>query len=106
MVKRPRIASKPTTPPPAADSWVNEQIDPEITKPAISPPVKQEPPKLEPQPTEPTAAEKKRLYPHRISFDTDKEQYRRLKRAGFETERALTDIAREAVEDWLKSRGY
>jgi hypothetical protein len=102
MVKRQRIASRPNTPPPEADQWVSEKLDPEIKSPIVPVSATPEP---SPAPTAPTK-EKGKAFPHRISFDTDADQYRRLKRAGFESDRALTDIAREAVEDWLKARDY
>lgn len=93
MVKRPKIARKPTTPP-AAEDWVKSGgLDPEVR--SIPAP--------EPKPTE---VENKKPYPHRISFDTDTPQYKRLKKASFEAERSLNDILREAVENWLKARGY
>jgi hypothetical protein len=83
-----RIAAKPTTPPPAADNWVSSGgLDPEI-QPAPAPELET----------------KGKPYPHRISFDTTKEQYKRLKKACFEEERSLNDAIREAVEDWLKTR--
>lgn len=94
MVKRPKIAKKPSAPPLAADAWVSSGgLDPEVQ-----------------QPIEATAPEspsaKVKPYPHRISFDTTKEQYKRLKRAAFEEERSLNDVIREAVEDWLKTHNY
>lgn len=105
MVKRPKskIVSKPPTPPPLpeADDWViRGGQDPEIqtTAPA-SKEQSSEPPTEASEP-------KGKAFPHRISFDTDRNQYRRLKRAAFEEERALTEIVREAVEEWLKARNY
>lgn len=93
MVKRerPKIARKPTTPP-AAEDWVKSGgLDPEVQSVPES---------------QPTEADKKKPYPHRISFDTDTPQYKRLKKASFEAERSLNDILREAVENWLKAQGY
>lgn len=94
MVKRPRIASKPTKSDPDPDDWVKSGgVDPEIQLafPAVEP---QQP------------ADKGKTYPHRISFDTDTLQYKRLKRSAFEEERAMNEILREAVENWLKEHGY
>lgn len=113
MVKRPRIASKPT-PPPAADGWVKGGgIDPEIQMSPTPAPAPAPSPETEPEPgTAPQAKglsameEKGKAYPHRISFDTDKAQYKRLKRASFEDERSMNEILREAVEDWLRVRNY
>lgn len=93
MVKPGRkIARKPTTSPAAAENWVKSGgLDPEVQSAPES---------------KPTDAENKKPYPHRISFDTDTQQYKRLKKAGFEKERSLNDILREAVENWLKAQGY
>lgn len=92
MVKRPLIAKKPTiNSTSSADDWVSSGgIDPEIQP--SSPPV----PEPEPQ---------GKPYPHRISFDMSKEQYKRLKRASFDTERPMNEILRDAVEAWLRSCG-
>lgn len=91
MVKRPKIARKPTTPP-AAEDWVKSGgLDPEVQSVPES---------------QPTNTQNKKPYPHRISFDTDTQQYKRLKKASFEEERSLNDILREAVENWLKAQGY
>lgn len=107
MVKRPRIASKPTTPPAIADSWVKSGgIDPEIQQPEVTPSQAAPTPEPTPQPELPTEENKGKPYPHRISFDTTKEQYKRIKRACFETERSLNDAIREAVEAWLQEKGY
>ena len=89
MVKRPLIAKKPTADvTPIADSWVTGGgIDPEIqpTPPAVI---------NEPQPQK---------YPHRISFDTTTEQYKRLKRASFDSGRSMNEILRSAADAWLES---
>lgn len=91
MVKRPRIAKRPELPTP--DDWVKDGgADPEIQQPVEQPETKPE------QAVKP--------YPHRISYDTTREQYRSLKRAAFEEERTMNDIVREAVDEWLKSRHY
>jgi hypothetical protein len=60
---------------------------------------------VEPEP-QAQQMEKGKPFPHRISFDTDKQQYKRLKRASFEEERSLNDILREATEEWLKMHNY
>ena len=107
MVKRSLIAKKPVTNSVAsADSWVSSGgIDPEIqsaTPPEIEatlPPAAAVEPKSAPDPSE-------KLYPHRISFDMSKEQYKRLKFASFELERPMNEILRDAVEIWLNSANY
>ncbi len=97
--KRRRIVGKPATPPPAADGWVTSGgLDPELQNQSIVTP------ELVPEPSQPIE-EKGKAFPHRISFDMDKQQYRRLKRASFDSERPMNDILREAVEEWLKARG-
>ncbi|MBD2072417.1 hypothetical protein H6F86_00515 [Phormidium sp. FACHB-592] len=98
--KRSRIAKKPPTIPPIADAWVTEAgLDPELQS--------QEQPPL-PTVAEPaTLPEKKgKPYPHRISFDMETQQYKRLKRASFETDQSMNELLREAAEDWLRARGY
>lgn len=45
-------------------------------------------------------------YPHRISADVNEAQYKRLKWASFDSGQPLTKICREALEEWLKARGY
>jgi hypothetical protein len=106
MVKRQRIVGKPGQKP-AADSWVQQGgIDPEIEAP--SPPETPEPaPQTE---TDKDAKQKGKAsggtYPHRISFDMDTEQYKRLKWASFDSDRPMNDILREAVEEWMNARGY
>ena len=90
--KRPRIAPKPVTTA-SQDAWVSRGgLDPEVqaNAPAASP----------------TPTEKTKPYPHRVSFDMQTPQYKRLKRAAFEQERSINDILREAVEDWLKLQQY
>lgn len=89
--KRKRLAKKPTAPSP--DSWVKDGgLDPAIQPTPIA---EQEPEESKGKP-----------YPHRVSFDMATAQYKRLKRAAFEEERSLNDVLREAVEDWMKARGY
>lgn len=98
MVKRQRIARKPDTPPPAADAWVSSGgIDPEIVAP---------PSDTAPTAPVPEVTEKGKTYPHRVSFDMETAQYKRLKRAAFEVERPMNDVLREAVERWLEASGY
>lgn len=98
--KRSRIAKKPPTIPPIADAWVTEAgLDPELQ----SPPPPSEPPSVEPA----EASDKKgKPYPHRVSFDMATQQYKRLKRASFETDQSMNELLREAVEAWLKARDY
>ena len=98
MVKRQRrIVGKPDTPPTSMDQWVTGgEIDPEIPHQLA------ESAELKPQPLE----EKAKAFPHRVSFDMESPQYKRLKRAGFEQERAMNEILRDAVEDWLKVHDY
>jgi hypothetical protein len=99
--KRSRIAKKPPTTPPIADAWVNDAgLDPELQssqnkqpQPAVAEPI--QPP-----------AKKGKPYPHRISFDMETQQYKRLKRASFETDQSMNELLREAVEAWLKVREY
>ena len=91
MVKRSLIAKKPTADvTPRADNWVTGGgIDPEIqpTSPTATP---------EPQP-------QGKPYPHRISFDTTADQYKRLKRASFDSGRSMNEILRSAADAWLES---
>ncbi|NEQ29827.1 MAG: hypothetical protein F6K04_02300 [Leptolyngbya sp. SIO4C5] len=93
--KRRRIAKKPDSKA-AADEWINEGgVDPEI-EPTQQP---VEAPQVEPEQGKPK-------YPHRISFDMGKAQYKRLKWAAFDSDRSMNEILREAVEDWMKLRDY
>lgn len=105
--KKKRIAKKPSTPPPAAEAWIQEGgTDPENTTPA-PPPLPAEP---EPLPTSAmeveTEADQGKPYPHRISFDMSTAQYKRLKWASFDSSRTMNEILREAIEDWMKAREY
>ena len=94
MVKRNRIARKTT--PPSPDQWVQEGgIDPEAQQQSTSP-----------TPPAPAPAEDKKKYPHRISFDMDPDQYKRLKWAAFDSGQAMNAILREAIEEWMQSRSY
>jgi hypothetical protein len=89
--KRPLIAKKPTADvTPSADNWVTGGgIDPEIqsTSPVVI---------NEPQP-------QGKPYPHRISFDTTADQYKRLKRASFDSRLSMNEILRSAADAWLES---
>jgi hypothetical protein len=103
--KRPKIAKKPTTPNP--DSWVSEGgIDPEIQS-STSPKSETTLPAPSTNEKEPKSdKENEKTYPHRISFDMDSSQYKRLKWASFNSECPMNSILREAVEEWMKARNY
>jgi hypothetical protein len=96
--KKSRITRKPAPKPEVVEGFL-EQLgtDPESTlaKPTPTPP-----------PGGTDDGGKGKAFPHRLSADFTTEQYKRLKRAGFETDQPMTTIVREAVEDWLKARGY
>ena len=97
--KRSKITRKPTAEPEAVERFLGQLgTDPESTLDKEVPPAP------------PMAAQddegKGKAFPHRLSADFTTEQYKRLKRAGFETDQPMTTIVREAVEDWLKARGY
>ena len=99
--KKSRIAKKPATPTP--DDWIAAGgTDPEVTAPAPEPVVTPEPPAETKRKGRATGGK----YPHRISFDMDGKQYKRLKRAAFEEEMPMNEILRQAVEEWLKARDY
>ena len=87
IAKLPQAQSSP-------DSWVSEGgLDPEINLSS----------------SDSVAEDEKvpeKTYPHRISFDMDNSQYKRLKWASFDTDRPMNSILREAVEEWMKSRNY
>ncbi len=101
--KKSRITRKPALPTEAIEGFL-EQLgtDPESTlatpTPTALPPAPPAPPQED--------GNKGKAFPHRLSADFSTEQYKRLKRAGFETDQPMTTIVREAVEDWLKARGY
>ena len=106
---RRKIAKKPPTQSkPNPDSWVSSGgVDPEIESSADT--VKNNTKKVEKKATEDSAVEateNKKTYPHRISFDMDAGQYKRLKWASFNSETPMNSILREAVEEWMKSRDY
>lgn len=98
--KKSRITRKPAPHPKAIEGFL-EQLgaDPEST---LASPTPTAPPPASPQ----KDGNKGKAFPHRLSADFSTEQYKRLKRAGFETNQPMTTIVREAVEDWLKARGY
>lgn len=102
VAKKSRITPKPkAVDPAAAEAFLGSLgTDPESTLP---------PPAAAPPATPEIAASdegKGKPFPHRLSADFAKNQYRRLKRAAFETELPMTEILRDALEDWLKARGY
>ena len=107
--KRRKIAKKPQTPTePNPDSWVSSGgVDPEIE--LSTSPVKEDSKEVEKKAVNSSsdkATENKKTYPHRISFDMDAAQYKRLKWASFDSETPMNSILREAVEEWMKSRNY
>ncbi len=86
IAKLPQAQSDP-------DSWVSDGgLDPEIKLPSSDSDVDEK--------------VQEKTYPHRISFDMDSSQYKRLKWASFDTSRPMNSILREAVEEWMKSRNY
>lgn len=103
--KKSRITRKPAPPPPEAVEGFLEQLgtDPESTLASPAPAAPAIPPPVTPQDDD---GNKGKAFPHRLSADFTTEQYKRLKRAGFETDQPMTTIVREAVEDWLNARGY
>ena len=106
---RRKIAKKPQTQSlPNPDSWVSEGgVDPEITSSTL--PIKEKSKEVEGKVASSPrseATENKKTYPHRISFDMDAAQYKRLKWASFDSETPMNSILREAVEEWMKSRNY
>ena len=98
--KRRKIAKKPQAQS-APDSWVTEGgVDPEINLASSNSPA----PALEDKDEHKEGNEKS--YPHRISFDLDSSQYKKLKWASFDSARPMNSILREALEEWIKSRNY
>lgn len=99
VAKKSRITPKPkAVDPAAAEAFLGSLgTDPESTLPPAAAP-----------PATPAndASDGGKPFPHRLSADFAKDQYKRLKRASFETELPMTEILREAVEAWLKARGY
>ena len=106
---RRKIAKKPQTPfLPNPDNWISEGgIDPEIE--SSTPALKENSEGVEKKEVLTSTVEtteNKKTYPHRISFDLDASQYKRLKWASFDSESPMNSILREAVEEWMKSRDY
>lgn len=102
MVKRQRISKKPSSTPPEADSWVNAEDFAESSsqkETASAPPSDKQESRVKGKSSGGT-------YPHRLSFDMETAQYRRLKRAAFEQERSMNEIIREAVDQWLETSDY
>ena len=102
MVKKQgsRIARNPKIQAAAkkADEWISQGgIDPETSPETNKQPINK--PDAE-------SEDKGKKYPHRISFDLDKAQYKRLKWASFDSERTMNEILREAIEEWMKERSY
>ncbi|MBW4486021.1 MAG: hypothetical protein KME14_26150 [Tildeniella torsiva UHER 1998/13D] len=93
--KRSRITRKPAPKPEAVEGFLDQLSTDGDTSPAAPPTVAAQ-----------DDGGKGKAFPHRLSADFTTEQYKRLKRAGFETDQPMTTIVREAVEDWLKTRGY
>lgn len=84
-----------------ADEWINQGgIDPETVIPSEAPTP------TPPEPTQENNDDQARKFPHRISFDMSKEQYKRLKWASFDGDRSMNEILREAAEEWMKARNY
>ncbi|MGB3310288.1 MAG: hypothetical protein WBG32_08595 [Nodosilinea sp.] len=96
--KRSRITRKPAPKPEAVEGFLGQLPQDGDTAPTPAP----DPP----QPVTTDDGAKGKAFPHRLSADFTTSQYKRLKRAGFETDQPMTTIVREAVEDWLKARGY
>ena len=97
--KKSRITRKPAAPVEVVEGFLGQL--PQDGDTAHTP---AEPPPVVVPPQEDGG--KGKAFPHRLSADFTTEQFKRLKRAGFETDQPMTTIVREAVEDWLKARGY
>ena len=88
--RRQKIAAPPPTQNP--DNFVHAAgRDAELQTPAPLPQEK--------------AQDKGKKYPHRVSFDMERTQYRQLKKAAFESDRPMNEILREAVDQWLSNSG-
>lgn len=61
-------------------------------------------PTVTPEQTHNDAQGKAKKYPHRVSFDMDTEQYKRLKRAAFESDRPMNELLRDAVDKYLSDQ--
>lgn len=107
MVERKkRITRKPQPKPEEVEALLSELgTDPEASKQVPTSAREQVSPTQAEPLQEPDKSQGK-AFPHRLSADFDAGQYKRLKWAGFDTGRPMTEIVREAVEDWLKARGY
>jgi len=97
MVKRQRISKKPSSTPPSADNWVNAENSSNTSSETAA---------SAQQETKIKGKSSGGTYPHRLSFDMETSQYRRLKRAAFEQERSMNEIIREAVDQWLETSDY
>ena len=103
---RRKIAKKPQTQN-EPDSWVTEGgVDPEIESSITPVKEKNQEVKEVVSSSRSEKSENEKTYPHRISFDLENSQYKRLKWASFKSERPMNSILREAVEEWMKSRSY
>lgn len=81
-----------------ADQWIKQGgIDPELSESTANHQV---------MATETSEEAQGKKYPHRVSFDMGKEQYKRLKWSSFDSERSMNEILREAVDEWMKTRNY
>lgn len=89
-----------------ADSWVSSGgVDPEI-KSSVSSAKEKSKEVSQKVVSLDEKLENEKTYPHRISFDMENSQYKRLKWASFDSECPMNSILREAVEEWMKSRNY
>jgi hypothetical protein len=105
--RRKKITPKPSQPKPEEIEALLEDLgtDPEASK-QVSTDSREQVPSAQPGPSQDAGEDHGRAYPHRLSADFDTGQYKRLKWASFDTGEPMTSILREAVEDWLKARGY
>lgn len=106
---RRKIAKKPQTQSlPNPDNWISKGgVDPEIESSTSL--VEEDSKKVEKKAVSSSTVQttdNKKTYPHRISFDLDAPQYKRLKWASFDSETPMNSILREAVEEWMNSRDY
>lgn len=102
--KKLRITRKPVPKPEAVEGFLEKLATDGDT--AVPDPKKPAPPTPAAVTSQDDDGGKGKAFPHRLSADFTTEQYKRLKRAGFETDQPMTTIVREAVEDWLKARGH
>ena len=102
--KRRKIAKKPQTGL-TPDNWVADGgLDPEINSSGGATTLVSE--KVTEKPVPQTKETGEKSFPHRISFDLGKSQYKRLKFASFDGDRPMNSIIRGAVEEWMSSRNY